>query len=676
MTTRHIQFFLYAALLFFVPLVFFHKTSELFEFNKLILLYTSTALITSVWLIDSLSQKRILVTRSRLFWVFSIFLLTQTISTVFSIDPRTSFFGYYSRWNGGLLSLFSYFMLFVVAQTYFTRRDMANLFIAGIVSTIIVSVWATLEHFGASPSCYLIRGTFDVSCWVQDVQNRVFATFGQPNWLAAWLAALIPITQVTAYKTNIKIYQVLSVLLSVFFFMALLFTKSRSGIIAIIISEILLTGAAFIYKRQSLYVSSVIGTLFILAAVVFGTPWSPPLIGASQQSTPENKLVTSYSDPGGTESGAIRQIVWAGALNTWIQYPIIGSGLETFGLSYYLGRPMIHNQTSEWNFLYNKAHNEYLNTLTTTGVLGLISYLLLIGTVIHGFYKDILRAKNTSERFITLAFASSFLTILVTNFFGFSVVAVSCVFYLIIASNTNTQLQGTRIRNLSIIRALPVILGLVIVIYMVHGYYKADLHYALGISELDEGSYESSLNNLTQALLYSNEPLYRAELARLYVTVAKELPESELEARATLTTLAQKEADQVRMSSPNHVKLLKALANVYATLADFNPQYEEKSLEVLKEIEVRAPTDPSVRYQRGLMYAKQGLIDMAILEIKVATQMKPDYKIARRLLAFLYKEVGQIEEARQELQYILTKISPDDSLILDELKKLDEKDGN
>ena len=34
--------------------------------------------------------------------------------------------------------------------------------------------------------------------------------------------------------------------------------------------------------------------------------------------------------------------------------------------------------TSEWDYLYNKAHNEYLNYLTTTGIVGLGTHLLLL----------------------------------------------------------------------------------------------------------------------------------------------------------------------------------------------------------------------------------------------------------------------------------------------------------
>jgi O-antigen ligase len=58
--------------------------------------------------------------------------------------------------------------------------------------------------------------------------------------------------------------------------------------------------------------------------------------------------------------------------------PLFGTGVETFAFAYYTYRPAQHNMTSEWDYLYNKAHNEYLNYLATIGILGLGSYLLMI----------------------------------------------------------------------------------------------------------------------------------------------------------------------------------------------------------------------------------------------------------------------------------------------------------
>ena len=74
---------------------------------------------------------------------------------------------------------------------------------------------------------------------------------------------------------------------------------------------------------------------------------------------------------GGTDPGKIRLLVWQGAFEAWKNNPIFGTGVETFAFAYYKYKSPAHNLTSEWNFLYNKAHNEFLNYLTTTGTLEL-----------------------------------------------------------------------------------------------------------------------------------------------------------------------------------------------------------------------------------------------------------------------------------------------------------------
>lgn len=122
--------------------------------------------------------------------------------------------------------------------------------------------------------------------------------------------------------------------------------------------------------------------------------------------------------PGITDSEAIRMPVWKGAIKIWQRYLIFGSGVETFAYSYYLDRPAEHNLLSEWDFLYNKAHNEYLNILATTGSLGFLSYLSLLGGTIW------LIKKNPS-------LLGAYVSILVTNFFGFSVVIIGLYFFLI-----------------------------------------------------------------------------------------------------------------------------------------------------------------------------------------------------------------------------------------------------
>ncbi|MBI2036710.1 hypothetical protein HYT17_03710 [Candidatus Microgenomates bacterium] len=104
--------YLFYALFFFVPLIFLPVTSELFEFNKMILTYAATALIGGFWAVKMALAGRFSIQRTPLDIPILLFLISQVISTILSIDVHTSIWGYYSRSNGGLLSIISYIFLY------------------------------------------------------------------------------------------------------------------------------------------------------------------------------------------------------------------------------------------------------------------------------------------------------------------------------------------------------------------------------------------------------------------------------------------------------------------------------------------------------------------------------------------------------------------------------------
>ncbi|MEJ2441646.1 MAG: O-antigen ligase family protein [Patescibacteria group bacterium] len=347
---------LFNILFFFVPLILFPNTSEIFEFNKIVLVYLLTIIIVASWLAKMILKKKIIFRRTILDYPLLIFLGSQIISTIFSIDPHTSLFGYYSRFHGGLLSSISYVILYwaYVSNMDFSKT-MKAIYIT-LASAALISFYGVLEHFG-----------IDKNIWVQDVQNRVFSTLGQPNWLAAWLVALLPITWGLMVLKNqkSKYYHVLG--LSLLFFITLLYTKSRSGILGFTITYIVFWGGIYLIQKKKLKKSLqklfiIISSFILITSLIVGTPWTPNINSLFNKQEPGEEQVSGPAlEVGGTESGEIRKIVWKGAFNIWKNYPVFGSGVETFAYSYYNFRPVEHNLVSEWDFLYNKAHNEFLN---------------------------------------------------------------------------------------------------------------------------------------------------------------------------------------------------------------------------------------------------------------------------------------------------------------------------
>src|SRR3989344_4343696 len=104
--------YLFYGLFFLIPLTFFPFSSELFEFNKLVAVYLFTVLIMAAWLWRCLAAKKFVFRRTILDIPILLFLAAMTLSTVFSIDLRTSILGYYSRFHGGLLSYLCYCLLY------------------------------------------------------------------------------------------------------------------------------------------------------------------------------------------------------------------------------------------------------------------------------------------------------------------------------------------------------------------------------------------------------------------------------------------------------------------------------------------------------------------------------------------------------------------------------------
>lgn len=613
------------------PLILWPKTSELFEFNKMVFVYILTCLITATWAIRIILEKKIIFRRTLLDIPLLIFLGSQILSTIFSIDHRTSILGYYSRFNGGLLSTICYLLLYWAFVSNMNKKGVIKSIYFLFYSSAVVAIIAFLEHFGINLTCALMGQGLN-SCWIQDVQNRVFSTLGQPNWLATWIIALIPVTLYQILDSK-KIKLVLLYLLSLLLFTALLFTKSRSGILGFVFADLIFWGFVLIkYKKQFLVQTVVLNSLFIILTFIIGSPLTinhQPLVISNAPAL----------EVGGTESGTIRKIVWKGALQVWLYYPIFGSGPETFAFSYYKFRPVEHNLVSEWDFLYNKAHNEYLNLAATTGTLGIISYLYLIGMIYLVFFKKL--------DIFSISLAAGFTGILVSNFFGFSTVSTQLELFLFPALAIALKQGGERVKESKQLKisgqqkfwvfiscSLALLLS-----YSILRYWYADTQFAMGKSYNDQGGYVKGQTYLQNAIKYSpSEPIFHSELANSYSGITLSLHELKKDSDALpFIGLAISESVKATALSPANVNLLRNRAGVLLKLATIDPKYLGLAKETLISATQKAPTDAKLLYNLALIYMRTEDVEGAIKLLQKVVKMKSNYKEAKDLLNIIHK---------------------------------------
>lgn len=657
-------------LFFLVPLIWLPINYELFEFNKMILTYFLTIVIVGSWFLKILITKNFRFKRTFLDLPILIFLASNILSTIFSIDPHTSIFGYYSRFHGGLLSTIAYILLYFSLVNNLDKKKVTKLIIVGLISGFLVAVYGILQHpnplFAKMENGQKIWHGIDYEYWAEQVEIRVFSTLGQPNWLAAYLAMLLPLSLSFMLIMKRLWQKIFFLLVSTSFLLATTFTLSRGGTLGLLTAILVYSLFLFAYPstlkdRVFRFFHLNIGwpkilekgwvwlTAFVIIIILINNQFGNALQARgttnslSNEPPPESPNNQTQLEVAGAQTGVIRLIVWEGALDIFKHYPITGTGVETFGFSYYLFRPIEHNMTVEWDFLYNKAHNEYLNYLANNGAVGLLAYLILIGAFIFWAVRYLLKTVVNRERLLVLAILASYVGFLVQNFFGFSVVVLALLFFLFPAAafvlteeTKEKELFNTKIRknlsqtNLNRLLQLIVVVIATYSILFVARIWLADTFYA------QSGSVDHSTNyqNLRTAVdILPSEPLFQSELALAGASLAVDVDDDEL--RKDLVEEAAQTSKELEDDHPHNTTLARNRLQTMFALSQIDEKFTPEAIEAGKKLAELAPTDASIQYNLALIYMLTEKEEEALKQVEKVLKLKPDYQDAKDLQARL-----------------------------------------
>jgi O-antigen ligase len=646
-------------LIFFTPIIFTSINYELFEFPKMLLVYAGAATVGLFWIGKSVFEKKISFAKTILFWPIILFLTANLFSTFFSVDTHTSIFGYYSRFNGGLLSTFAYLILFFALVSNFKKADTIRLLFIGLASSLIVALWGIPSHFGADPTCKLLFGRWTSSCWTAefDPTKRIFSTLGQPNWLAAYLSLYIPLSLAFLLRSKKQNLKLLFFASAIILFWAFLLTNSRSAALGLF-SGLLIFGGIYLwllakegfkhikFSNNHYWILGIFLT-FVIVTFLFGSSLlgrvgeigplkrfliPPQPASQSQAPTTQTALAT-----GGTESGQIRLIVWRGAFEIFKHYPLFGSGVETFAYTYYNYRPQEHNQTTEWDFLYNKAHNEYLNYLATTGLFGFLAYLSIIVGFLYFSAKKIIKKASDSESLIIAGILAGYVSYLVQNFFGFSVVAIALLFFLFPAAVF--VIEGERVKEFEkllffklkkIYKARFILLSITLIfdfliLMLLLRIWQSDVLFAKARNAQSVGNWQSAyllLQSAVTTLPYS-EPLYLSNLGNAAANLALETEDKNVQKKAL--EISFDATRQSLLSEPYNLSFWRTASQTYSLLSKFDPSLVVDSLKAAETATFLAPTDPETWYKRALIEKVASQDASASASINKALELKPDY---------------------------------------------------
>ncbi len=725
------------ALFFTIPLVMWPDTNELFEFNKMWVVFIITIFIGFLWFSKMIAEGQFRVRRTPLDIPLALFFISQVISTIISIDPHTSIWGYYSRFNGGLLSTIAYIFLYYAYATNLIPEQSDpegktvsyKMLLASLLSGLAVTLWGLPSHFGLDPTCLVFRGTLDSKCWTADFQPqiRIFSTLGQPNWMGTYVGALLPISLgfgIYNLKKNAKnmLQPTLYLGLAFLFYLALLYTRSQSSFLGVGLGLVIFF-ALLVFKNlgeiktkiaENKLARYLAASILIVALTTFiiGTPIESlnkfttlsgigSMMATQKPATEKPKAAAGGLESttdirlGGSESSDIRLIVWRGALEIFKAHPIFGTGVETYAYAYYQVKPLAHNLTSEWDYLYNKAHNEYLNYLATSGIVGLATYLLIILVFFYKAFTILIKKKNEYEA-IAAGIVGGFATILVSNFFGFSVVPMNLLLFtlpIIFFELVDTKdlkmsfaLPKGEVGKVTLGMGKMTVIAILAIIAIYYEFYLAnfwfaDRQYALGYNLDKAGQFSQAFTPLNNAVkMLPSEDLYKDELSINLGTLAVLLAQNNRATEAAQFAQSAKQiSDGVIAAHPNNVVYFKTRARVAYALAQLDARYIDLAITTVEQARKLAPTDAKLVYNEALFYNQKGDNQKMLQLLAEAMRLKPNYIDAYYARALLYmqdakenpKSATQYNElARADLIYILNNIDPTNSSAKDLLKKI------
>ncbi len=370
----------------------------------------------------------------------AIYLLT----TLTSVSRFTSLWGSYQRLQGTYTTLAYIVVFFLILNEMRSREQLDRLITAAIVTSVPISLYALMQHYGIDPLP-----------WGGNVSTRVASNMGNSIFVSAYEIMIFFLTLGRIIESFISILteeeaQVADILrAAAYIFTALIqlitiwFSQSRGpwmgllvGLFAFVLfgllalrrtapdkgqttwqdvlkalggTTVMLTAVGFVALLASRRTWKWLWLSWVLLAIVgvgflvlFNLPDTPL---ESLRNTPYiGRLGKVFQTESGT--GKVRVLIWEGAVKMITPHepigyppedptasfeadqlnfvrPLIGYGPESMYVAYNPFYPSDLAHFEKRNASPDRSHNETFDALVITGVIGLAGYMALFGSIFY-----------------------------------------------------------------------------------------------------------------------------------------------------------------------------------------------------------------------------------------------------------------------------------------------------
>jgi O-antigen ligase/tetratricopeptide (TPR) repeat protein len=304
-----------------------------------------------------------------IFWSLIAFLGAAAFSALFSPAPMHSFFGDFER-MGGVWAWLHLVVFFLLLRTL-RDQDWTTVLNTALVVSLAISGDAIAQHTGLTGD---------------HTGAASAATIGNSGLLAAYLLISIALAGYLA-STSVR-YRLYYLAAAGVDSLALVYAQNRSSTVGLVLGAVVgsVTFALLAPASKRKWTTLALAGVFAVAVagVVAGIRAFPATVVTRYVPTVLQRL--ALSNPAGSD--ASRTMQWRAAIEGFKDRPILGYGLENHNLVWSAHfDPGIYRLDTE---IYDRTHNQFLETLATTGLIGAAAFLgiwVAIGVTLVGAYR-------------------------------------------------------------------------------------------------------------------------------------------------------------------------------------------------------------------------------------------------------------------------------------------------
>ena len=557
----------------------------------------------------------------------ALYLAIFILASFTGVNLERSFWSTNERMTG-ILTMLHLFALFIILSSVFKERKEWERALG--VSVIV----------GVILSLYILLG--------KEISTRGGGTIGNTSFMAAYLLFDVFFAIILLLSNFLKksawggFWQIFAGT-SLLIMTPVLLNSTGRGAIAAFFGGLFLLGLGFLFFSRKKILKRLAWAI-VLVLIISGI-----VLAVFQPSLAKSEITSTLTEM------KSRFIVWENGWKGFLEKPVLGWGPENFIVvfSKYFNPCMFLPQCGS-EIWFDRVHNIILDTLVTTGLVGLLSYLAIFIIAIYELLRLTPKIVEKRNIFFPLGLSVLLLVYFFQNLFVFDMINTYLVFFLVLALVsflTQEQTAGpAAIRRVNPVLAFVIIGATVFVFWTVNIQpLRANAYVIKMVSSQEVDGSSSFFQESLKSWMEKYEP--REQFTqKMYKAGYQSISEENKESFQKAFNLAEAEMEKSVKQNYLDFRPRLFLGELYISSYRFSGQEEKivKAEQILEKAIQLSPTNQQGYWNLAEAKLARGEIAQTLSLLQKAVDLEPKLGYSHWYLAMAYKIAGNYQLALKE----------------------------